>query len=70
MPHGQGIVIPLANYTAESIAQLTLKVEVPRPVAQAESAVLGKLAFKQSSPRSVELSLPLENNDFVKLRFK
>jgi hypothetical protein len=70
MPHEQGIVIPLANYTAESIAQLTLKVEVPRPVAQAESAIHGKLAFKQSSPRSIELSLSLEKNDFVKLRFK
>jgi len=70
MPHEQGIVIPLANYTAEPIAQLTLKVEVPRPVAQVESALLGRLAFKQSSPGSIELSLPLENNDFVKLRFK
>ncbi|MEO6786811.1 MAG: hypothetical protein ABI318_11820 [Chthoniobacteraceae bacterium] len=63
-------MIPLANYTAEPIPQLTLKVTVPRAIAQAESATHGALAFKQSSPTAIELSLPLDNNDFVKLYFK
>jgi hypothetical protein len=70
MPHDQGILIPLANYTLQPIAKLALQVTVPRPITKAESATLGRLAFKQISPQTVELSLPLENNDFVKLCFK
>jgi hypothetical protein len=70
MPHERGILIPLANYTAEPIAQLKLKVGVPHPIAKAESAVLGKISFTQTSPQTVELSLPLENNDFLTLRFE
>ena len=70
MPHAEGILIPLANYTAEPIAQFTLKVTVPRTIATAESATHGALAFKQTSPTTIEVSLPLDNNDFVKLRFK
>ena len=70
MPHEKGILIPLANYTAEPIAQLTLRVSVPRAITSAESASHGKIAFKQTSPQSVEISLPLENNDFVKLYFQ
>lgn len=70
MPHEKGVLIPLANYTAEPIATLKLTVSVPREIARAESAVRGAIAFKQTSPQRVELTLPLENNDFVKLRFK
>jgi hypothetical protein len=70
MTHEKGILIPLANYTAEPIAQLTLKVIVPRAVASAESATHGNIPFSQTSPQTVELSLPLENNDFVKLYFQ
>ena len=70
MPHDKGILIPLANYTLEPIAQLTLTVGVSRKITRAESATHGALAFKQSSPTTVELSLPLENNDFVTLRFE
>ena len=70
MPHGTGILIPLANYTAEPIANLTLTVTVPRAIARAESATHGAIPFKQTSPQTVELSLPLDNNDFVKLKFE
>lgn len=70
MPHDQGILIPLANYTLQPISKLTLQVSVPRPIAKAQSATFGEIAFKQTSPHTVELSLPLENNDFVKLRFQ
>ena len=70
MPHGTGILIPLANYTAEPIANLTLTVTVPRAIARVESATHGAIPFKQTSPQTVKLSLPLDNNDFVKLKFE
>ncbi len=69
MPHEKGIVIPLANYTLEPIQKLTLTINVPRTIAKAESATHGEIPFKQTSPTSIELSLPLNNNDFVKLLF-
>ena len=65
-----GILIPLANYTAEPIGQLVLKVNVPRSIARVESARHGNITFRQTSSQTVELSLPLENNDFVKLYCK
>jgi len=70
MPHGTGILIPLANYTAKPIDRLTLRITVPRPIVKAESAVRGTLGFRQPSPTVVELTLPLESNDFVKLIFQ
>lgn len=70
MAHDQGLLIPLANYTNRPLANLTLRVVTPRPVARAESAVRGTIDFTQPAPQRVEVSLPLENNDFVKLYFK
>ena len=70
MPNKTGILIPLANYTLKPLASVQLKVNVPRPVAAASSAVKGPIPFKQSSPNTVELTLPLENNDFIKLMFE
>ncbi|MCX7007621.1 MAG: beta-galactosidase trimerization domain-containing protein [Kiritimatiellaeota bacterium] len=70
MTHEQGVLVPLANYSNRPIASLALKVTVPRRIAKVESARLGLLAFRQPTPQVVELSLPLENNDFVKLYFK
>jgi len=70
MPHETGILIPLANYTAKPIKRLALRVTVPRPIVKVESAVRGKIDFRQVSPGIVEISLPLENNDFVKLMFQ
>lgn len=67
MPSAQGIVIPLANYTLEPIAKLHLRVQTPKKIARVESAVQGKLPFKQKA--SCELELPLANNDFVMLWF-
>ncbi|MEO6755194.1 MAG: beta-galactosidase trimerization domain-containing protein, partial [Chthoniobacteraceae bacterium] len=69
MPHEKGILIPLANYTLEPIANLKLTVTVPRQIVAAESATRGAIRFEQTSPTTVTLSLPLENNDFVTLRF-
>ena len=70
MPHERGVLIPLANYTLKPIPQLKLTVTVPRHIAAVDSALHGKLPFRQSSPGMIELSLPLENNDFVKLTFE
>jgi hypothetical protein len=70
MSDEKGIVIPLANYTGEPVEHLALKVTVPRAIDSIESAHFGKIAFKEVSPLNVELSLPLENNDFLKLHFK
>ena len=69
MTHDSGVLIPLANYTNQPIASLSLKVNVPRLIARVESAARGAIEFKQT-PQRVEFSLPLENNDFVKLYFK
>lgn len=49
------------------IERLSLKVMVFRPVHRVESARLGALEFKQSDKKNLELSLPLANNDFVKI---
>jgi hypothetical protein len=65
----KGVLIPLANYTNEPIAKLTLRVQMPRPIAKIESARRGAVAFQQASPGYVEFTLPLENNDFVKLLY-
>ena len=70
MPQEKGILIPLANYTLEPIDRLTLQITVPRQVVKAESAIRGKISFKHTTDSTVELSLPLENNDFVTLRFE
>ncbi len=65
----RGVLIPLANYTLEPIGRLELTVTVPRPISRAESAVHGSLLLKQPSAKTVEVTLPLDNNDFVKLCF-
>jgi beta-galactosidase GanA len=70
MTHEKGMLLPIANYTNKPIKSLSLKVNVPGPVARAESALHGVIEFRQATPQSVEFSLPLENNDFVKLYFK
>jgi hypothetical protein len=64
-----GVLIPLANYTNEPIAKLSLRVQVPRPIMKVESARRGPVAFQQKDAGVVELTLPLENNDFVKLMY-
>jgi len=69
MPHEKGILIPLSNYTLVKIDKLTLQIMVPRAIAKATSVMHGDIKFKQASPGTVELSLPLENNDFVTLTF-
>jgi hypothetical protein len=68
MPHEKGALIPLANYTNRPIAALALRIAVAQRVHRVESAVRGPIEFQQASGH-IELSLPLENNDFLKLHF-
>jgi hypothetical protein len=70
MTHDKGLLIPLANYTNQPVPKLSLRIAVPKPVARAESAIHGALEFRQPTPQRVELTLPLESNDFVKLYFQ
>ncbi len=70
MPQARGIVIPLANYTAVPIDKFSMTIAAPKAVARVESARHGAIAFRQTSAQSVEVTLPLENNDFVKLYFR
>ncbi|MCB1244614.1 MAG: beta-galactosidase trimerization domain-containing protein [Verrucomicrobiae bacterium] len=69
LPGDKGILIPLANYTLQPIEELALRIAVTRPVARVESVLRGEIAFTQPTPREVRFSLPLDNNDFVVLRF-
>lgn len=68
MTHVKGILVPLANYANKPIDRLVLTVLATQPVARVESARLGPLAFAQRG-QAVELALPLDNNDFVKLYY-
>lgn len=70
MRQDKGVVIPLANYTLVPIADLHLRVRVSEIVARAESAVRGRIDFKTLPGGDVDLSLPLDNNDFVALWFE
>ena len=65
----QGILIPLANYTNQAIDRLALRVQVPRPIARIESARRGDVPFQQTTPSTVEFTISLETNDFVKLTY-
>jgi hypothetical protein len=68
MPTERGIVVPLANYSLEPIPKLELKIIAGRKVRTVESAVHGKLPFRQSD--TVEVNLPMDNNDFLMLWFE
>lgn len=70
MTHNQGLLIPLANYTNQPIAKLSLRVTTPKPIARVESAIRGPLEFHSTKDGSVEIALPLESNDFLKLYYR
>ena len=69
MPHSTGILVPLANYTNRPIANLELKITTPKPIGHVISVLRGELPFQGEDSR-VKLSLPLDNNDFLKLLFR
>jgi hypothetical protein len=69
MSHEKGILVPLANYANKPLARLTLAVDVSGAVERIESARRGDLPFRQHD-RQVELTLPLDENDFVKILYR
>jgi hypothetical protein len=70
MPHQTGVLVPLANYTNRPLERCTLSVDVPRKITRVESAVRGSIPFRSVSERQVEITLPLDENDFLKLLFE
>ena len=70
MTHPKGILIPLANYTNRPIESVVLNVQTPQQIVRAESATRGEIRFEQASSQRIRLTLPLENNDFIKLYWK
>ena len=70
MPNKKGILISLANYTNKPIESLKLRVAVRSPVDKIESVLHGDVAYKQASNTTVEVVVPLGNNDYLKLYYK
>ena len=70
MPQEHGVLVPLANYTGRPVARLELKIKAPHPVGRVESVLHGAIDFKPSSAEAIELFLPLDNNDYLKLIYK
>lgn len=63
----QGILIPLANYTLNPLAEVSLEVRVPSPVQRVESVRHGKLRFNNVEEDVIQVTLPLDVTDFVKI---
>jgi hypothetical protein len=70
MPHPKGLLVPLANYTNRPLDRVTLSIDVPGNIARVESAIRGSISFRQVSERRIEVVLPLESNDFLKLLYQ
>jgi hypothetical protein len=66
----QGIVIPLSNYTLESLANVEFSLRIDRPVDQIETVHRGRLDFKEASDHQIHFSLPLEASDYVKIYYR
>jgi len=63
----QGILVPLANYTLNPLAEVSLDVRVPGPVLRVESVRYGELRFNSTKENTVQFTLPLDVADFVKI---
>jgi hypothetical protein len=64
-----GVLVPLANYTLESIPKVSLRITTAKPIARVESARLGPIPFV-TNDRTISIALPLETNDFIKLYYR
>ena len=65
----RGLVIPLANYTLEPIANVDFTVRPDRPVDRIETVYQGKVNFDRKRDKIV-FSIPLDCTDFVKIYYK
>tara|TARA_R110002111_G_scaffold144910_2_gene211212 strand:- start:1103 stop:4147 length:3045 start_codon:yes stop_codon:yes gene_type:complete len=66
----KGIVIPLANYTLDSLNHVEFNVQVDRPVARIESVHQGKIDFQSEPEGVVKFSIPLEASDYLKIIYQ
>ncbi len=69
MESEKGALVPLANYTLQPVAKLVLSVKTARRVKRVESVHAGPLEFRRRGWKRVEVSLPLQETDFVKLYY-
>lgn len=65
MTSNKGIIIPLANYTLQPIKNMTLEIDVDRPVHEVESVYQGNLQFEKIDEKKIRVNLPLDCTDFI-----
>jgi uncharacterized protein YcbX len=65
----QGVVMPLANYTLQPLADVAFTVHVTNQVRRVESVRQGRLPFEVIDASRVAFHLPLADTDFVMLRY-
>ena len=66
----RGIVIPLANYTLESVAKIDFSVRVDQPLDRIETVHRGRIEFIADGNDRVRFALPLDASDYVKLYYR
>lgn len=64
----QGVLVPLANYTLQPIAKMTLEIAVAKPVQEVRSVHAGVLPFEKVGANKIRVSLPLDCTDFLTVR--
>lgn len=67
MEAGKEVLIPLANYTLQPIANLTLEISVSQPVREVRSVYHGALKFEKVGGNKIRVSLPLDCTDFLSI---
>ena len=67
LPCEQGVLIALANHTLSPIPQLKLRFQVARRAIRVESVHRGPLPFEQTAEGEIEIALPLDASDWVKV---
>src|SRR5690606_30534309 len=65
----QGIIIPLANYTLQPIAQMTLEIAIDKPVREVRSVYQGNLQFQKVGTNKIRVALPLDCTDYVTVEY-
>lgn len=68
MTSTKGVVIPLANYTLSPIKNMTLDIEVDKPVREVRSVYQGVLKYEQVNNK-IRINMPLDRTDFVTVAY-
>jgi hypothetical protein len=66
----RGMVIPLANYTLEPVANIDLSVRIEHPIDRIETVHLGRIDFEHEGNDRIRFSMPLEASDYVKIYYR